>query len=63
MFIGKIFYELYLVHLFIVIDYCRILGNMPLVSILVFVACSFLLSYLLYLVDNKILVLYKNSLK
>ena len=63
MFIGKISYELYLVHLFIVIDYCRILGNMPLVSIFVFVACSFLLSYLLYLVDNKILVLYKNGLK
>lgn len=63
MFIGKISYELYLVHLFIVIGYCRIIGNMPLVSILVFVACSFLLSYLLYLVDNKILVLYKNSLK
>lgn len=63
MFIGKISYELYLVHLFIVIGYCRIIGNMPLVSILVFVACSFLLSYLLYLVDNKILVLYKNGLK
>lgn len=59
MFIGKISYELYLVHLFIVIGYCRIIGNMPLVSILVFVACSFLLSYLLYLVDNKIIVLYK----
>lgn len=63
MFIGKISYELYLVHLFIVIGYCRIIGNMPLISILVFVACSFLLSYLLYLVDNKILVLYKNGLK
>lgn len=63
MFIGKISYELYLVHLFIVIDYCRIIGNVPLASIFVFVACSFLLSYLLYLVDNKVLVLYKNSLK
>lgn len=59
MFIGKISYELYLVHLFIVIGYCRIIGNMPLVSIIVFVVCSFLLSYLLYLVDKKILVLYK----
>lgn len=59
MFIGKISYELYLVHLFIVIDYCRIIGNMPLISIFVFVACTFLLSYLLYLVDNKMLLLYK----
>lgn len=54
---------IYLVHLFVVTGCCRIIGNMPLISIIVFAACSFLLSYLLYLVDNKILVLYKNGLK
>lgn len=59
MFVGKMSYELYLVHLFIVIGFCKMINNMPLVSILVFIVCSFALSYLLYLVDNKILALYK----
>ena len=63
MFVGKMSYELYLVHLFIVIGFCKMINNMPLVSILVFIVCSFALSYLLYLVDNKILALYKKSLK
>lgn len=59
MFVGKISYELYLVHLFIVIGYCRIIGNIPLVSIMVFVVCSFLLSYLLYLVEKKTCIIQK----
>lgn len=53
--IGKISYELYLVHLFIVVGLCKQCGDNPMVWVAVFLGGSFLGAWLLYMLDNKVL--------
>ncbi len=53
--IGKISYELYLVHLFVVVGLCKQCGDSPVVWVAVFLGGSFLGAWLLYLLDNRVL--------
>lgn len=56
--IGKMSYELYLVHLSLVIGLCYQVGAKPLVQIVVFFVVSFVASWILYHADNNILKVY-----
>lgn len=53
--IGKISYELYLVHLFVVVGLCKQCSDSPVIWVAVFLSGSFAGAWLLYLLDNKVL--------
>lgn len=56
--VGKMSYELYLVHLSLAIGLCNVTETNPIVKIMIFVTISFSVSWILYLVDHKILKVY-----
>lgn len=53
--IGKISYELYLVHLFVVVGLCKQCGDSPVGWVAVFLCGSFVGAWLLYQIDSKVL--------
>lgn len=61
-FVGKISYELYLVHVAVVIGLCKDLAFHSFAKTFVFIAMSFLLSWVLFLIDDKLLKFYSNKL-
>lgn len=61
--VGKMSYELYLVHLSLVIGICNAIETNPITKIIIFVAISFSVSGILYLVDHKILKVYSKFIE
>ena len=60
-FVGKISYELYLIHLFVMIGVCKTVPEDSNVRILTFVIGSFVGSYLLYIADSRMLKAYSKK--
>lgn len=55
-FIGKISYELYLVHLFVMIGVCRAFSDIPYIQLITFILGTVCISCLLFLLDSKLLI-------
>lgn len=56
--VGKMSYELYLVHLSLVIGLCYRIGTNPIAQVVVFIVVSFVASWILYHIDNRLLKVY-----
>lgn len=62
-FVGRISYELYLVHLFLVVGLCNAYVDGPYLKIVAFCVLSFGGAYLLYLFDNSAMARYNRKPK
>lgn len=61
--IGRMSYELYLVHMSLVLVLCKEIGEGPIISLAIYVILSFLGSLCLYAIDSKILKFYSRNLE